>query len=257
MQSGIYYQVYEGGDYASPPLVLIHGVGGTFLDWPTNIRRLGNLRVFALDLPGHGRSDGCGQQSVERYAENILTWLDAAGLYRAMFIGHSLGSNIAMHIARYYPDRVSGLILMCVELCSNISPSILETITQPNTYVKGVQMLAEGFSATELETQQVDMRVKHLMTNRASVLHGDLLACSQYNLNGDLASITAETLVVCGESENFHTRRQAQYLVDSLLNAKLSVITSNVCDTSGKISPNLAIPLHTFITSIPHLPGRV
>ena len=82
-----YYHLYDGGDALSPPVVLIHGIGGTHLDWPPALRRLPGYHVYALDLPGHGKSRNHAHQSVQGYAENLLGWLDAVGLYRAVFIG--------------------------------------------------------------------------------------------------------------------------------------------------------------------------
>jgi pimeloyl-ACP methyl ester carboxylesterase len=40
------------------PLVLLHGAGGSYLQWPPDLRRLPTREVYALDLPGHGKSEG-------------------------------------------------------------------------------------------------------------------------------------------------------------------------------------------------------
>ena len=62
----LFYEVYDqradvekhGDVLARPPLILIHGAGGTYLHWPSHLRRLPEQLVYALDLPGHGRSGG-------------------------------------------------------------------------------------------------------------------------------------------------------------------------------------------------------
>ena len=57
----LYYHIYEGSEEGRrPPVVLIHGAGGTHLHWPSEVRRLPGYRVLALDLPGHGKSGGAG-----------------------------------------------------------------------------------------------------------------------------------------------------------------------------------------------------
>ena len=48
----------ERGEWS---LVLIHGAGGSHLVWPAELRRLGGVTVYALDLPAHGKSDGQGR----------------------------------------------------------------------------------------------------------------------------------------------------------------------------------------------------
>ena len=78
----LYYHAYQEGEKL--PVVLIHGAGGTHLFWPSEIRRLLGFRVFALDLPGHGKSSGRGLQSIAAYATSVLDWMAAltcTGLY--------------------------------------------------------------------------------------------------------------------------------------------------------------------------------
>ena len=59
----LFYFASKQGAAAKPAVVLIHGAGGDHLHWPYNLRRLNNHRVFAPDLPGHGKSSGLGKQS--------------------------------------------------------------------------------------------------------------------------------------------------------------------------------------------------
>ena len=68
----IYYFASKQGAATKPAVVLIHGAGGDHLHWPHNIRRLGEYRVFAPDLPGHGKSRGIGAQSIREYAKTIM-----------------------------------------------------------------------------------------------------------------------------------------------------------------------------------------
>src|SRR4030042_2520041 len=103
--AGIYYHAYEGaGGGKHPPVVLIHGAGGHHLYWPSQIRRMPGLRVYALDLPGHGKSEGRGEQSIALYAESILGWLLAVDIHRAIFVGSSMGRAIALHLALAHPQ---------------------------------------------------------------------------------------------------------------------------------------------------------
>ena len=47
----LYYLLHESGDPTRPPLVLIHNLGGSSLDWPPEIRRLSAGRIFASTCP--------------------------------------------------------------------------------------------------------------------------------------------------------------------------------------------------------------
>ncbi|MDI6797633.1 MAG: alpha/beta fold hydrolase, partial [Desulfatibacillaceae bacterium] len=80
-------------------LVLIHGSGGNHLGWPSCARDLPGVNVFALDLPGHGSSEGQGQRRVEDYVRCVEQFVKNLGLLRVTLCGHSLGGAIALSLA--------------------------------------------------------------------------------------------------------------------------------------------------------------
>ncbi len=93
----IFYQFHEGiQEGKRPPLVLIHGSGGSHLYWHPHIRRLAGYCVYALDLPGHGKSGGSGEQRIQTYAEIVRECLLEIGLHNAVIAGHSMGGAVAL-----------------------------------------------------------------------------------------------------------------------------------------------------------------
>ena len=52
-----------------------HGAGGDHLSWPSQLRRLSGYRVYAPDLPGHGKSQGHGRQGIPTYGEAVAACL--------------------------------------------------------------------------------------------------------------------------------------------------------------------------------------
>ena len=111
-QTDLYYQAYQADDLGRKPLVLIHGAGGDHLSWPSQIRRLSGYRVYAPDLPGHGKSGGHGLQRVESYGEVVLNWIQALELPKIVLGGHSMGGAIALWLTVNHPDLIHGLVLM-------------------------------------------------------------------------------------------------------------------------------------------------
>jgi len=92
--AGLHYFLHEGGSVLKPTLVLIHGAGGNHLFWPPEVRRLPDYRVITLDLPGHGKTEGPGCQSIQDYAHFVTKFLDALRLSRAVFVGHAMGARL-------------------------------------------------------------------------------------------------------------------------------------------------------------------
>ncbi len=111
---GIRLHYKEGG--AGEPLVLIHGLGGSSdADWGQVLVPLAKqFHVYALDLPGFGRSDKPPQATyaIRSQSATLVRFLDAVGVRQAHLCGLSMGGWIAAYTASEYPDRVARLILV-------------------------------------------------------------------------------------------------------------------------------------------------
>ncbi len=97
-----------------PPLLLIHGLGGTWRNWEANIRPLAaNHRVITLDLPGFGMSAPyVGTVSVHRYVDTIVELLDDLSVDRAVLVGNSLGGLLTIETTARHPERVAAVVLV-------------------------------------------------------------------------------------------------------------------------------------------------
>jgi pimeloyl-ACP methyl ester carboxylesterase len=108
---GTWLRYAIGGD--GPPLVLVHGLGGTIENW----RALGPAlaerhRVVVPDLPGHGRSEALAEAGdIDPFADAVLAIADAESASPAVWIGHSLGGLVGLRAAARRPDAVRGLVL--------------------------------------------------------------------------------------------------------------------------------------------------
>ena len=94
-------------------LVLIHGLGSYLPAWKKNIPELSrHFRVIAIDLPGYGKSGKLPHSGKMTYYAGVVNdFAEALGLGKIVLGGHSMGGQISMVTAMYYPDRVEKLIL--------------------------------------------------------------------------------------------------------------------------------------------------
>ena len=122
---------YTGGkpfDAAKPSIIFIHGVLNDHSVWILQSRYLAHhgWNVLAVDLPGHCRSAGEPASTVEAAADFIVALMDAAGLARAVLVGHSFGALVALEAAARAPNRVPQLVLVGVAAPMKVSPALLE-----------------------------------------------------------------------------------------------------------------------------------
>ncbi|MEE8499632.1 MAG: acetoin dehydrogenase dihydrolipoyllysine-residue acetyltransferase subunit, partial [Kiloniellales bacterium] len=102
------------GEGTGAPIVLVHGFGGDLNNWLFNQPDLAQSHcVYALDLPGHGRSGkdvGAGDLGV--LSDALGAFLDALGIGRAHLVGHSLGGAVVLALALRHPETAASLTLI-------------------------------------------------------------------------------------------------------------------------------------------------
>ncbi|HEY2560831.1 MAG TPA: alpha/beta hydrolase [Caldimonas sp.] len=123
---------YTGGkafDGRLPTVVFVHGALHDHSVWTLAARWFAHHGhgVLALDLPGHGRSDGPALESIEAMAAWLLAVLDAAGVTAASLVGHSMGSLVALEAAARAPARARHLVLVGTASPMVVAPALLET----------------------------------------------------------------------------------------------------------------------------------
>jgi pimeloyl-ACP methyl ester carboxylesterase len=225
VSGNLYFSQHCEKGTENPPLVLIHGAGGTHLYWPPEIRRLPGYCVYAVDLPGHGKSELCdGQQTIVEYVRYLVQWLESIQLRRAVLIGHSMGSAIALTLAIHHPEYVVGLGLISGGARLRVHPDLLNYAADMTTYVKAADFLVSCSFSTNAPPRLAELASKRMLETRQSVFLGDLLACDRFNVMDRLGGVQQPTLVVCGTEDQMTPLRYAQFLSNTIPNAKLTVI---------------------------------
>ncbi len=107
----LYYRTAGSG----PPLLLLHGWGGSSRYWHTTLRSLADIRtIYAPDLPGYGESMPLkGEITPERMATLMLEFADTLGLAAFDLNGHSFSASVTVFLAVHHPQRVQRLVLTC------------------------------------------------------------------------------------------------------------------------------------------------
>lgn len=224
MAHAMYYAESHDADPRRPALILVHAAGYDHHYWPMEIRRMSGWRVLAVDLPGHGRSEGRSRQSVDAYAQDLLAFLDALELYRVVLVGHSLGASIALQLALDQPDLLAGLGLIAASAHLEVPATLVDYFSNPLTIPLGIQLYKQWAFSTQTSPAQMEAGLEALRTVRPAVLAGDWQAAVNFDLNADLACITAPAWVAAGGDDRLARLPCAHYLASSLPSAHLQVI---------------------------------
>jgi pimeloyl-ACP methyl ester carboxylesterase len=104
---------YFVGGTTGPPLVLVHGLGGSATNWAELAPLLArDYRLLIPDLPGHGGSEPLAAVSgMQPYADRVAALMEHEGMSPAPIVGHSLGGLVVLRLALRRPQLVSAVVL--------------------------------------------------------------------------------------------------------------------------------------------------
>lgn len=101
-----------GGE--GPPMVLVHGLGGSLVNWLAVTHELArDHHVYALDLPGFGRSPLAGREpSIRTYRRTVSRFIDEVAGGPSVLVGNSMGGLVSLGVAAKRPKLVKSLVLV-------------------------------------------------------------------------------------------------------------------------------------------------
>jgi len=220
----IFYDHHNQKVAATSPLVLIHGAGGTHLDWPLALRALPNRSVYALDLPGHGRSAGNGYATVVEYRAWLREFVDALALPTFVLAGHSMGGAIALDFALTYPQRLVGLGLVGASAQLRVAPAILAGIQ--TDFAATTASLIELMYGPTVPPESRQGYLHQLRETLPALLHADFSACDGFDVSARLAEIALPTLIIGGLLDEMTPVRYSERLHEQIANSELHLLAN-------------------------------
>jgi pimeloyl-ACP methyl ester carboxylesterase len=254
--AGIHYTFHDGGDHSKPPVLLIHGAGGDILSWPPEIRRLPNQMVYAIDLPGHGKTHGPGYQSIEDYAGSVIELINKVGLLKVVAVGASMGGAIALEMAVKHPDRLAGMTLISTGAHLPVPKRILDNATLPATYSLAARQLLEMYAGSRTPGDLKDLVLKRLMAARQTLMFSDLLACDRFEMTERLGEIHTPTLVICGRGDKITPLRFSETLSSRISGAALQTVEEGSHLLLLEQPRHIAKLVAVFLSTIAYQPGE-
>ena len=221
IQANIYYAQYKGSKIYRPPVILIHGAGSNHLVWPAEIRRLQSTTVYAIDLPGHGKSGGHAFHEVQQYQSDILNLIEVLGYNQVVLVGHSLGAAIALQFAHDHPANVAGLVCIAGAASFQLDPTFVNLFRLSQGNKTGLELLKEYFQPKHGDSVWYPKLVNTISSVRNSLWYTDFRASTNFDLRSQLQGVNAPALVLAGTDDPLVSFSSSSYLAYQLPNGKL------------------------------------
>ena len=231
-----------GGRPPAPGLPLVLFLHGAALDktvWQLQTRYFSHrgYSVLAVDLPGHGGSEGRPCSSIEEYADWAAALIEAAGYERAHLVGHSMGGLIGLDMAARHPDKAATLTMAGPAAAIPVHPA-LTAAAEAGDRLAYELMASWGHGRNSHlgghRTPGIWMMgsaIRLWERSKPGVLAADLRACNDYaGGKRAAASVRCPVLLISGSLDVMTPRRAAEPL-----RRRLADFTEAVIEGAGHI----------------------
>ena len=216
-------------DASKRTVAFIHGAGLEHSSFALQSRYFGyhGWNVLALDLPGHGRSEGAPLATAPAMADWLARVLDAAHVAKAALIGHSLGTLIALDCAARHPARVERIALIATAYPMKVSETFLDaakrneyTAFDMHTIWGHAPRVPLGGNPNPGMWMYGDVQAR-LERLAPGVLYTDLKASNDYRFAG---SVKCPALFILGKRDMMTPPRAARTLQEQIPGAHTVLI---------------------------------
>ena len=199
-------------------LVFIHGAGGTGAFWQDQVEGLAACaNTIALDLPGHGTSDGTGKLNTDDYAQSVVDFINAIQPPTPIVCGLSLGGAIAQQLLLDFPDLFKAGILINTGAKLRVAPEIFDAIE--NNFNGYLNMIIKLVASPATDTDRLQRFKQDSQQCGPEILLMDFGACDRFDVMQRVASITAPVLIVTAEDDQVTPPKYGDFLEGSISNA--------------------------------------
>ena len=221
---------------SGPPLVLVHGMGGSQEDWVQQLPAfLAHYRVVTVDLRGHGQSPKPpGPYRMSQFSADLALLLMRIDARPAHVLGLSLGGAVAQQLAVDFPELVRSLILV------NTLPRFVTAHWRQrlqglrrfaNLYFHGMDRVAEDVAGRLFPLlEQAPLRheaVTRLANNDLQAYRATLWAVARFDVTFLLDLITCPVLVISGDRDTTLPLGPKRALAEGLPFGRLQIIPNS------------------------------
>ena len=231
LESGLNLSYAEQGMESGPAVLLLPGPTDSWRSYEPVLDRLPRwIRAIAVSQRGHGDSDkpdsGYG---VEDFAGDVVEFLNALEIDRAVLVGHSGSCLVARRVALDHPARVAGLVLeasptnLCTDAALQFVSSVVAGLADPIDPDFARSFVADT-SSENVAPDVVDMLVADILKVPARVWQAMFSGLLEYDDIRELPRVGAPTLLIWGADDGVLPVAYAEALRAGISGATLHVL---------------------------------
>jgi len=229
LSTGVRMEYVAQGPASGVPIVFLHGVTDSWHSFEGVLPLLpSTCRAFALSQRGHG--DSSRPEHGYRFTDlsnDLLAFLDAMRIHRAIIVGHSMGASVAQRFAIDHADRVLGLVLMGA-FASFAGPEFVDFVR--SSIVPLTDPIAPAFAqewqqstlAQRMDPAHFDTVVAETMKVPSRVWRETFEGFLQtHDFTDQLAGVSVPVLLMWGDRDAYTGRAAQDRLLEVVPHARL------------------------------------
>lgn len=216
------------GPRDAPAVILVHAIGTSLSMWQTQAEALSrDYHVIRYDQRGHGASPvPDGPYEIADLGRDLLLLMDRLGMERASLCGLSLGAMAVLWVAAHAPERVERLVACCATARPASPQAWAErAATVRRDGIGAIEELVVDRWGYRDRAPAVEALVRTML--RATPPAGYASCCDAIrtmNLEPDLASIAAPTLLVAGNEDPAAPPAAMAAIAEAIPDSRLRVV---------------------------------
>ena len=220
-------------DAKLPSVVFVHGAANDHSAFLLQSRYFAyhGCNAFAVDLPGHGRSEGPPLASIGALADWVARALDAAGIGEPALVGHSMGSLVALECAARHAIHIRALALIGTSAPMPVGAPLMNAAREDSHDALDMLTIWSHSGAAQLGGNTVPgmwmtgASLRLIERAKPQVLHVDLKACAEYGDGvASAAKVECPTLLILGSRDIMTPPRNTKDLRAAIAGSRAVVL---------------------------------
>ena len=206
-------------------VMYVHGTGCNTRVWEKHMDALAESHTpVAIDLPGHGQSEGCGFRGAADYSNFAAKLAESLGWDRFVMAGHSLGGAIVLTSAVYDREMLNGIMLIDTGARLRVHPDILKASLEAAKSGQPAPM-DPSWAYAESTPESVMNEIAALTADADLwVTYIDWICDDTFDFSTRIKDIDIPALAIVGAEDQLTPIKYAQFLKENMPRCRMEII---------------------------------